>query len=95
MGPVTAYVVSVALGLVAGAWVAANFHRRHPSLRDTPPTVMGSLTIGCVGAASFAVLAWLLGEWNGVYLVGGETFGGVLFVAYFIWPLVRAWRRSA
>jgi hypothetical protein len=92
VGLVAAYVLAVAIGLAAGSWEAVRVHRRHPALRDTPPSLTRTVVVAFSACAIFAVLAWALGEWNGVYLAGAGVFGAVLLVAWFIWPLVRSLR---
>ena len=98
VGQLAAYVLVVAVALIAGGWASVGFHRRNPNYRSAPAfrqpltALLKGLSIAGAAVAVSVVLVWLFGDWNGVYLAGLGTFIAVEFVGLTVWPVVRASR---
>ncbi len=51
-----------------------------------------ALAVGLGSTAVIVVLAWMLGDRNGVYLSGGAAFAAALFLGHVLWPTNRPFR---
>lgn len=95
MGHAVAYFLVVAVALVAGVWSTLSFHRRNPnyrtaaSFRNPFTALLKGLLIAVPAAAAGLGLAWLLGEWSGLYLTALGVFLAANFVGLIVWSVVR------
>jgi len=89
MGNAAAYALSVSVGLAGGVGALTSFRSSYQVSRDRPPTAKYAVVTGVVLVGLTVFLAWVFGQWNGIYLAGMGMFTGVFWFGTLVWPLFR------